>query len=507
MLNFFKKRKTIILALSIFCFALLLRAYKLPDIYIFGFDEEYQATYAMTLVKHFHRIWIGVSASFLDYYMGPAFTYFSALILAISRGDPILTAYVAVFTGSLTALAIFLIGSRFFNLTTGLIGALLYAGLPLFVFYDQKYWNPMFSSLIVLLMFVVINLVERSKWWWVGFAALVGLVFETELSPAPLVLIGLWYFLEKGYWKDIKLIFICLAAFFFLYWPLVVFDYNHNWSNITVFTRLSKQLNQYHTTFNPQSKFYSLIDSLGRFWYLKPGNSNSDEINISCTSLSTKPEFKFIDKYAERTYGFWLSIISLAGILPFIWTNIKSKKRPNRLLAIFILTLLVSYFAYPGGSFEYHNLGLFALLTFIPGILISQFGPRYKLILITVLMIAIFLGMHTVLNVSEKFGLGPKKILINRVMNSIGEKSFNIEGKGICHNWEGWRYLFKVYGRMPNKSYTDQNLEWLYPNEVRAGETDYTVILSEDRLPLSEDLSKIPSMKVGGYRAYIRKNK
>ena len=49
-------------------------------------------------------------------------------------------------------------------------------------------------------------------------------------------------------------------------------------------------------------------------------------------------------------------------------------------------------------------------------------------------------------------------LLDNLYKVQIGEKSFTIDGRGICHNWEGWRYLFKEYGRTPNGSYTDKDL-------------------------------------------------
>ena len=100
-----------------------------------------------------------------------------------------------------------------------------------------------------------------------------------------------------------------------------------------------------------------------------------------------------------------------------------------------------------------------------------------------------------------------KKILIKKVMNILGENSFSIEGRGICHDYEGWRYLFKVYGRVPAQSYTDKNLGWLYPEEISKEPPKYTVILSEDRIPLKEDLSGNISIKEGGYRAYIIKNR
>ena len=117
------------------------------------------------------------------------------------------------------------------------------------------------------------------------------------------------------------------------------------------------------------------------------------------------------------------------------------------------------------------------------------------------------IGANTILQTSDEFSLRPKKLLIKQVMNVIGNEPFSIEGRGICHDYEGWRYLFKIYGRVPAQSYTDKVLGWIYPDEISKIDPEFTVILSEDRIPLKEDLSNLLSIKEGGYRAYIIKNK
>lgn len=489
--QFVKKYYPYIIAISIFLLALFLRTYNLPNIYVFNFDEEYQATYAWTLVLDPHPIWIGVSASFLDIYLGPYFTYFTAILLAISYGDPIITAYFASFLGTVTTAAFFFIGWKIFNLTTGIISSFLYAILPLFVFYDQKYWNTMFTPLITLLLFVTLYLVKYSKWWWVLYAALFGAVLQTHLEPAPLLLIGVWYFIKGGYWKDIKLLLIGFAVFVLFYWPLAVFDYYHNFSNLTSFTRFGQQLNESKIAFDPSHKFNTLFDGMGRYWYLKPGNSNADEITSGCTS---------------RTYALiGLSLLSAVLFLYFLMVSLRSKKSQYRLLGIFLTVAVLIFMIYPGASPEYHTLSILVLFTFIPGILISMM-KNYQIPLFGLIMIVAILGINTVINTSDEFSLGPKKVIIKKVMDIVGKNSFSIEGRGICHNWEGWRYLFKVYGRVPNISYTDKNLGWLYPEEIDKTPPQYTIILSEDRIPLKEDLSSLPSIKVGGYRAYIKKN-
>ena len=508
MLNFFQDKKLFLVPLIIFCLAFFLRTYNLPNLYVFNLDEEYQATYAWTQVLDPHPIWIGVVAAAIEFYLGPYFTYFTAIMLKISNGDPLITAYFAALVGAVVSTVIFFTGRYFFNLTTGIISSLLYATLPIFVFFDQKYWNAMFAVLITLLMFISINLVRKSKWWWVLFSLLLGAIFETQLAPLPLALIGIWYFIRGKYWKDVRLIMICIITFLLLYWPLIVFDFNHNFSNITFFMKLSDKASQSKIEFSPISKINSLFDSMGRFWYLKPNNPNADEINFGCTSLSLANGHEVIDKYSRRTYApFWLSFVSLSLLLLFLTKNLTTKKLPYKLLAIFLIVSGSFYLIYPGGSFEYYSLGFLTLFTFVPAIFISMLNKNFKLISFILILTASLFGIHTVLNSSDEFSLGPKKHLISKMMDVIGNESFAIEGRGICHDYEGWRYLFKIYGRVPNQSYTDKILGWLYPNEISKIDPTYTIILSEDRIPLNEDLSNLYSIKEGGYRAYIRKNK
>ncbi len=507
MITFLKKYKAYIFFILIIGLAIFLRFHRLADIYVFNFDEEYQATYAWTLVKDIHPIWIGVSSSFLDFYLGPYFTYFTAFLSYLSKGDPMLHAYFAAGLGVFTTALFFFLGWKIFNLTTGVVASLLYASLPLLVFFDQKYWNTMFTPLITLLLFLTLYLVKKSPWWWILFAGLVGAVLETHLEPAPLLLIGFWYFFRGGYFRNTKVVLVCLAVFAFFYWPLAVFDYYHNFSNFTIFTRFGQGVSQSKIAFSPESKIKTLFDSMGRFWYLKQGNPNADEINFGCTSLSVKPELAFIDQYAKRTYApAFLSLLTLSLLIYFLKIGLKEKKFQYKLLSIFLLVSVVAFMMFPGGSSEYYTLFFMVLFTFIPGILISRIGGIYRNLLILLITAVVFLGVKTVISTSDEFSLGPKKVLISRVMKVIGNVLFAIEGRGVCHDYEGWRYLFKAYGRQPIQSYTDKNLGWLYPEEIGKGKPVYTVILSEDRIPLKEDLSSLPSIKEGGYRAYIRKN-
>lgn len=507
-MTFLRKHKVLLTVIFLISLSLILRFHKLSEIYIFTFDEEYQATYAWSLVKDPHPIWIGVSASYLDYYLGPYFTYFSAILLAISKGDPIIWAYFAATLGAITSAVIFFIGRYLFNFTTGVITASLYASLPLFVYYDQKYWNPMFSNLITLGILLILNLVKKSKWWWLAFVSLAGVILHTNLTSVPFLLIGIIYFIKDKVFKDLKLVFFCILIFLLFYWPLIVFDVNHNFSNITALFRLGEQTKKFDARFDIEDKFKSVFDSLGRIWYLRSGSSDADEINIACTSLSIRDELKFIDQYSERTNGIYLlSVISMLLLIYFFKMGLFNKNLAHKILALMLLVKLSFYLIYQGGSFEYYILDFLTLFLFIPAILLSGLKSTYQYLVIPPIVLVIILGINTVVNVSNKFGLGVKRQLISDVMQVVRDKKFSIEGEGICHNYEGWRYLFKIYGRTPDKSYTDKNFAWLYPDEMVSEDVEYEVVLAEQRLPKQKDLSNYFKISRGGYSAYIRQIK
>lgn len=291
------------------------------------------------------------------------------------------------------------------------------------------------------------------------------------------------------------------------YWPLIVFDFNHNFSNMKALAPLFKKNTEIKITFDPITKFNSLFDSLGRFWYLKPGSPNSDEINFGCTSLSHANDYEIIDKYTQRTRApVWLSLASVALFVLFFRLVLKKKNSGLKLLAIFFLVFFSFFIIYPGGAFEYYYLGLLVLLTFIPGVLIANANSKLKPLFFIMISIISLIGVSTVLKTSDEFSLRPKKLLIRQVMDIIGNEPFSIDGRGICHNYEGWRYLFKIYGRLPSQSYSDRIYGWIYPEEIGKEKPAYTVTLSEDRIPINENLAADLFIKVGGYKAYIKKN-
>ncbi len=441
------------IGISIFILALVLRIFHLDQLYVFGADEEYQTNIAMTLVRDFHPIWIGVSAANTGFYLGPYWSYFTYLWLSLSKGDPLITAYIAAFLGSFTALAVFYVGWKMFRLRVGIISSILYSCLPLIVFFDQKYWNPSTIPLLSVTMIYSLYKVKDNQRYWLLFALIFGLVFHTHLSLIPFILLAI-YSIRKGIKKSI--LAWSIVTFVLTIFPLIIFDYFHKWSNITTPLRLGEIVSAAHP--NILEKVQAFIESVARVWYLPPFSINANEILAACSKYRSSPHL--------------LAIPFLALLLIFLLKRDTWRSENSKILSFGILLISFSYILYPGRLDEYYLLGLFPLLTFIPGIIWNKYLSS---ILIFVVCIA---GVTSVLTTHNPYGLTAKKQMISKIMSEIVNEPFDLAEKGECHRFEGWRYLFATFGRTPERADIDSAFGWLYPNEIHNTAVEYSVIMT-----------------------------
>ena len=92
-------------------------------------------------------------------------------------------------------------------------------------------------------------------------------------------------------------------------------------------------------------------------------------------------------------------------------------------------------------------------------------------------------------------------------MGEVGNNNFSIEDMGVCHTYEGWRFLFKAYGKTPTKSFTDKHLAWMYPKEVKNDIITYEVFLSQWGVIPDKNMIGYTKIEEGGFSAYVKKIK
>ncbi|MDO8619135.1 MAG: glycosyltransferase family 39 protein [Candidatus Daviesbacteria bacterium] len=456
-------------------------------------DEEYLSYIAQTLIKDFHIIWIGVSALGFDFYMGPFWIYIIYPFLFLSHGDPLILGYLASALGVGAAYLLYWLGKKLFNEKVGLIASLLYAFSPLLIYYDQKPY-PSGIPFLSLLLAISIYMTKYSNKWWLLFAFAYAMVFHIHLSLTLVIFVAFyWGFLHRKLLNK-KIILLSLLVFTLTISPLIAFDYFHKMSNITVPLRIIKSLGSHTNKLDFGSRFNIFFESLGRIWYLPPYRESSEEIVYPCTvdfSTSSRPPLI-------------LSVLTLILLLYFAINKSISKNEGKKFLLLLSLPFLVPFTILPViGPVEYYLLGFFPLLLLIMASIVDQFRYPIKYLAYICIIVMVSLSVFTVTHAKGDYGLNVKRDLIQKVIQTIGDQPYDLSEEGVCHKYEGWRYLFAVYGRRPERSSEDTTFAWLYPIEVSTKPAKYSVIMKETgvQVPINQNYKYL--LQSGGFSAYI----
>ena len=476
--------------------AFILRLTTLSRLMVFTPDEEYILYITLTLVKHLHIIWIGVSALGFDFYMGPGLNYFLVPFIAVTKGDPIIWGILTSMAGVLTSLLLYVLGSKMFTKKVGLIAALIYGFSALLIYYDQQPY-PSAVPLLSLILFTCLYMTRFSKKWWIVFSFFYGVVFHIHLSLVLVIFVALYWAITHPKTLNLKIVIVSIVAFIFAILPLIGFDYFHKFSNVTAPIRVIQAMGKSKTKFDLGERLNALTKSGSRLFLLDKGKSNTDEILYPCNSV--------IGNNASKTR--WPIVIGvLALVLVFVLKKDNRKSEEKKLLLIFSLPFLLPFiFLASIGSVEYYLLGFFPVLILMIAYGITALPKILRYAAYILLLIFVIYNVNTVNNASGDYGLAVKKRIISEVMSIVGKSTYSLSESGsICQGSAGWGYLFTVYGRSPDNNIADKQFAWLLPIGDMT-KTKYSVVINESRVKSNNSGFKY-KITEGGFDAYIFEN-
>lgn len=473
----------------------VLRFGTLSKLMVFTPDEEYFLYLAQTLIKHFHIIWIGVSALGFDFYMGPGWVYFIYPFVALAKGDPLVLGIIASSVGVVTCGFVYWFGKKLFNQKVGIIASLIYAASALMVYYDQQPY-PTGVPLLSLALGYSLFMASKNKNWWIVFAFLYGIVFHIHLSLILIAFVALYWVITHKKSIDIKTFTLSIVAFLIAISPLLVFDYYHKGSNITAPIRVIQAAAKSTTKLDLPVRLEALGKTLGRVFVLDIGKSSTDEILYPCNfypgNNSTKVNWLVV-----------LPVVMLVAV--FLIKKDSWKDEGKRLIVLMSLSFLIPFVFLPSiGSVEYYLLGFFPLLFIALASAIDSLRGSVKIGALLLLGAFVIGNTVVVFNASGDFGLATKKIMVNKVMSVVKDSPYELsEEGGVCQGTAGWRYLFLAYGRTPERSSEDKVFSWIWPNEVSKKKTSYSVTIIETRASQKEHTGYTTKIVEGGFTAYI----
>lgn len=473
-------------------FLIFIRFYQAVNFFTFNFDEEYQALLAFEQVKHFHRIWIGVSASNIGFYLGPGFTYLNALLFKLTHGDPVSIVYFAPFVGVLTAFSIYFVAKELFSKKVAYIAMVFYLGSSLMNFLDRRFWNPLPIPFITIWLFYCLYKVQKDTRYFIGVSFLLAASLHVHLSLLVFWPVVLLYAIKNIKKISLKTWIISITTYLIIISPLIVFDFVHNFDNVSAPLRFIQNKNVEHqkvTSATISSHREVWFGSLSRYLYIAPV---TDLQNEQC-----------LGQHCAITPGIkWIGIIPFFAFGYLVYGAIKDKKK--QYLLLMLVFSMIFFIFYPGYSAEYYLLNFFVLF---PIVLALFFDVLPMTLTVITLVIFIVFNSLTVINSTQaRYGLTVRKEGIKKVMKVVGNKPYTLENYGRenrkYHPYGGWRYLFKIYGRTPTKSFADEFFGWIYQKEITTEKPIYRIVVSDDIEYRSSEKS-IVQFRQGAYYFYI----
>ncbi len=458
----------------LFAVIAVLRFWNIGKLFFFGIDEEYSSLLAKTIIEHFHILWIGLSAANTGYYIGPGMIYVHAFLLRLSGLDPQILAYAASTIGVVNAAVLYLVGKTYFGKKTAWIATAIYSLSWFTVSYDRRFWNSSMIPLAVLLMFTALARTYKNPRWLIAVFMLLGLFFHIHASLfifIPVIIACLILFRKKKIKFDAVTVIGSAIGFLVFYFPLIVFDLVHNFDNLKTPLRM--------------------IASFG-----KSGGGGNLLLQHAQVLLSTFNTF-----WIGQDNGILIQIVFILLSLGIIGLFIRKKQTDaGQILSVIALAYLIMFVVYPGKILDYYFIGFFPFFaimvgnTFekIPGKILIPYG-----FIIAMYVCAIMISQPV------NQGLTAKKVLISRVMEKLGNRSYELNTTHDYLYFGGWRYLFSAYGRTPAKSQADSMFGWIYQKEISDSKPQATVIVSDSPIKTGKNTIEVHS---GIYYAEIKKD-
>ena len=451
-----------------------LRLVRLRELFHFTYDEEIIAFVGKRMWINGHIPLIG-GVTPQHVHLAPYFYWFSGLILGLGRLSPLIWGVAAAMLAGMGMLVLYQTGRSLFNKRVGLVAVIFYA----FSFYqnifDRHYWGLIFAGLVSLSCLYSLQQILRGRIlfaWVLGLALAFGL--HTDPSTLIVLIFAITIFLiyikkpqlfglsESDKHLQIgKSIKIIIGILLISLLPLVVFDLKHNFSNIRGFGQYIQELKMgkqgvIRTT--PLSSVLFLPQTLARTMYV-------------FGDQDLAKQYAYCPQYAQGRLEAVPSAVIFGVLALFIYliyeyqTKSKDKSSLGLVLALFFATyvgIILYGVAARGDLFDHYLAALFPIFYISLAYLVVQLSRKSKWISVSIVTVFIVFNLPKVGSMYHTYGYQDKESAVKWAIAQTGSADFALDVIGSCFRFNGYRYLFYLYGKEPVKSYVDANFTHLY---------------------------------------------
>jgi 4-amino-4-deoxy-L-arabinose transferase-like glycosyltransferase len=223
--------------------AAFLRLYRVADYMTFLGDEGRDALVVYNIL-HGNLTLLGPTASVGGFFLGPIYYYFMAPFVWLFNYHPAGAAIMVGLFGTLTVWFVYKLGKEFFDVTTGIIAAILYTISPLVIAYSRSSWNPNLMPIFTIFtLYSLYNaLQKKSTKLFLLSGFLFGILMQLHYLATfvgVIMFIYIWLFAYFSSQLTVKKITVIIKqlltvflGFLFGWSPFLLFEIRHGFPNI-----------------------------------------------------------------------------------------------------------------------------------------------------------------------------------------------------------------------------------------------------------------------------------
>jgi hypothetical protein len=486
-----------------------LRLIKLSELFHFTYDEEIIAFVGKRIFVNHHLPLIG-GVTPMHVHVAPYYYWISGFFLFLSRLNPVGWGIAGAAIAGVTMWVLYKVGTLYFNRKVGIVAVFLYA----FSFYqnifDRHYWGLLFDGLIALTTLLALYQILKGKKryaWLLALSLTIG--FHTDPSTLVLFLLtGLLFFFAKRNklmtfsitTNTIKQTLLIISLVFLIaLLPLVIFDIRHHFSNSRGIIQYLSELRNgrkgvIHTL--PLDAVLFVPRVLARTLYV-----------FGDTDLAK--QYSYCPAYATgRLQAVPLTIvvgIFLLGLYSMIVYRKKSHYRLGLgIIGILFVATYVGITLYgliaKGDLFDHYLSTLFPAFFLLIALVLVEISRRFLWLTILLLICFGIANASLLSHAQHRFGFADKEKAVRWAIVQTGSAPFSLDVLSDCFRFNGYRYLFYLFGKEPSKSYVDANFTHLY--DIAPAQTHPTTLV----IITNPDFKETPDY-YAQYSRYLTKTK
>lgn len=401
-----------------------LRLYRIQDYMTFLGDEGRDVLVVKRMLIDHKFTLLGPTASVGGFFLGPIYYYFMLPFLWLFNLNPVGPSVMVGIFGTATVLLVYILGKTFFNTTTGLIAALLYALSPVVITYSHSSWNPnlvpFFATILILLIYRLEIKQKAGTLFWLGIVLGIGLQLHYLFLFLMIFLILEIFLVRKSLTK--KNIVLGCVGLVLAYSPFLLFELRHSFPNTQMILRFV--LTSGDTGFSPLHFVATIKDVINKLFYRLVGESN-------------------------QTLTYLSMLMAILGI--WYYQN-RIEKKKLRIFTLWFVVTLFLFGLYKKPIYDYYLGIIFPVPFLLTGLGISVLLKKGVLFLFGAVVLLILAKSNWD---ARPFIYEPNRQLAQAekisqfVLDKAEDKPFNfalITGQNSDH---AYRYFFEVKGKKP----------------------------------------------------------